>query len=128
MNCGQQIEHSNKSEMENKLFNELAEKMMKGEITRKQATKSFETATKKKVVKKQVVKKQELTAEQASFEAYKRFVGRPNLTLEEHEKETAETIIKIAEMHRRWRESGDADLIRRLDEQEWRKSLMNKSK
>ena len=45
--------------MENQLFNELAEKMMKGEITRKQATKSFEAATKKKVVKKQ-----ELTAAQ----------------------------------------------------------------
>ncbi len=75
---------------------------------------------------KNAQQKQELTAEQASFETYKRFVGRPDLTPEQHEKERAETIIKIAEMHRRWRASGDAELIRRLDEQEWRRALMNK--
>ena len=65
-------------------------------------------------------------AEQASFEAYKRFQGKPNLTREQYEKNLAESIIKITELHRRWRASGDAALIRRLDNQEWVRALMNK--
>jgi len=41
------------------------------------------------------------TAKQSAFEVYKSFIGRPDLTPEQHEKERAESIKKIAEMHRR---------------------------
>ena len=39
-----------------------------------------------------------------AFEVYKSFIGRPDLTPEQHEKERAESIKKIAEMHRRAKE------------------------
>jgi len=46
MNCRQQIEHSNKSEMnaqqKQELFNKLAEMLVNGEITREEAVRRFE--------------------------------------------------------------------------------------